>query len=347
MVDPGVALIVFFGITILVALLVWPRVGVAPRLLRLSRLDERVRLEDALKHVFTCQQSGQMCSLESLAGRLEVSTAQAALLLSRLAEMGLVHMEGDGPTLTHDGAQTAVRIVRTHRLWERYLADRTGVPPVEWHDQAERMEHSLSPEQTDRLESRLGHPSWDPHGDPIPTSDGEIPPAPGIGLLSTDPGRTVEVVHLEDEPREIYDALLDDGLVLGGRLEVVARTDRGVRVRAGGREWTLGSVAARNISVRQLPAGEHVDPDGITLLDVRPDETVRVVEISGACQGTQRRRLLDLGVVRGTEITRELVSAAGDPVAYRIRGALIALRKTQASRIIVERTENHNAAEVA
>ena len=347
MVDPGFALIVFFGIAILVAVLVWPRVGVAPRLLRLSRLDERVRLEDALKHVFTCQQSGQMSSLQSLAGRLEVSTGQAASLLSRLAEMGLVQMEGDGPTLTPDGAQTAVRIVRTHRLWERYLADRTGVPPVEWHDQAERMEHTLSPEQTDRLESRLGHPSWDPHGDPIPTADGEIPPIPGIGLPSADPGHAVEIVHLEDEPREIYDALLDDGLVLGGRLEVVAQTERGVRVRTGGREWTLDPVAALNISVRLLPPGEHAGPEKITLLDAQQDETVRVVEISGACQGTQRRRLLDLGVVRGTEITRELVSAAGDPVAYRIRGALIALRETQASWITVERTENHDAAEVA
>ncbi len=347
MVGPGFTLIVFFGITLLLALLAWPGVGVAPRLLRRSRLGERVRLEDALKHVFMCEQSGQACSLESLAGRLEVSTAQAAPLLSRLAEMGLVQMDGDGPALTHDGVQTAVRIVRSHRLWERYLADRTGVPPIEWHDQAERMEHSLSPEQTDSLESRLGHPTWDPHGDPIPTSDGEIPPAPGIGLLSADTGCTVEVVHLEDEPREIYDALLDDGLVLGGRLTVIARTDRGVRVRTGGREWTLDSVAARNVSVRQLPAGTHAESDGITLLDVQPDETVRVIEISGACQGTQRRRLLDLGVVRGTEITPELVSAAGDPVAYRIRGALIALRRRQASWIVVERTENHDAAEVA
>ena len=347
MVSPGLALAVFFGIAFLLAVLTWPRVGVAPRLLRLARQDQRVRLEDALKHLFMCQQSGQMSSLESLAGRLEVSRGQAASLLSRLAEMGLVHMEGDGPTLTPEGAQTAVRIVRTHRLWERYLADRTGVPPVEWHDQAERMEHSLSAEQTDRLESRLGHPSWDPHGDPIPTSDGEIPPVPGIGLLSSDPGRTVEIVHLEDEPREIYDALLDDGLVLGGRLEVVARTDRGVRVRTGGREWTLDPVVARNISVRQLPPGERAEPVRLTLLDVARGETARVVEISGACQGTQRRRLLDLGVVRGTEITPELVSAAGDPVAYRIRGALIALRETQASWIAVERIENHDAAEVA
>ena len=337
--DPSFALLVFAALVLIAAALLWPERGVLPRLLRLWRLGERVRLEDALKHVLTCRQSGQACSLDSLAGRLEVSTARAAALLSRLAAMGLVRMAPDGPVLTSEGEQSAIRIVRTHRLWERYLADRTGIPPAEWHERAERMEHALSAEQTDALELRLGYPSWDPHGDPIPDASGEIPPAPGIELTTVEPGRTVEIVHLEDEPREIYDALLGEGLVLGGRLDVVARADRGIRVRgAGGREWTLDAVAARNVSVRPLPAGERAAANWTTLRDARPGETVRVVEISRACQATQRRRLLDLGVVRGTRITPELVSATGDPVAYLIRGALIALRRQQASWIRVERT---------
>ena len=77
-VDPGQALTVFAAAVGLLAISLWPRSGVVPRLLRLSRLGERVRLEDALKHVYTCQREGQSCSLESLAGRLEISTARAA-----------------------------------------------------------------------------------------------------------------------------------------------------------------------------------------------------------------------------------------------------------------------------
>lgn len=144
-------------------------------------------------------------------------------------------------------------------------------------------------------------------------------------------------MHLEDEPPEIYAALLDDGLVLGGRLEVIEKTDRGVRVRSMGSEWTIDAVTAGNVTVRQLPEGERTDPTRITLLDATPRETVRVIRISQACQGSQRRRLLDLGVVRGAEITPELVSASGDPVAYRVRGALIALRGAQAAEILIER----------
>ena len=336
MVDPALALLLFAGLCVVLAAFLWPRRGLVPRWLSMARLGERVRLEDALKHVFMCRQTGQGCSVDSVAGHLELSPARAAALLSSLTRMGLIRMEPDGPAVTREGSRSAVSLVRTHRLWERYLADRTGVPPAEWHEQAERMEHTLSPEQADALEVRLGHPTWDPHGDPIPDATGELPPAPGVGLGAIEPGRMVEVVHLEDEPRETYDALLEDGLVLGGCLEVVAREDAGIRVRAGGREWTVDLVASRNVSVRELPEGERAAPASTTLDAVSIGEPVRVVDISRACQGPERRRLLDLGLVRGTEITARFASAAGDPVAYTIRGALIALRRRQASWIAVE-----------
>ena len=335
--DPALALIVFGILLAAAAALLWPRTGLAPRLHRLLLLSERVRLEDSVKHIYTCERTGRVCSLESLAGRLEVSRTRAAALLSRLTAMGLAHTGGRGPTLTEEGRQSALRLVRTHRMWERYLADRTGVPASDWHDEAERMEHALSTAEVDALDTRLGHPRWDPHGDPIPTSSGEVPPDQGLGLVSADPGRTVEILHLEDEPREIYDGLIRAGLVLGGRLDVVARTDSSVRVRSGGREWEIDTVAAGNVTVQYLPLGERAETSRTTLLDATAGETVRVTGISRACQGIQRRRLLDLGVVRGTSITPELASAAGDPVAYRIRGALIALRRTQAAWIQVDR----------
>jgi DtxR family Mn-dependent transcriptional regulator len=155
-------------------------------------------------------------------------------------------------------------------------------------------------------------------------------------LAGVEPGRTVEIVHLEDEPREIYDALLADGLGLGARVAVLGRTDRQVRLHALGREWPMDIVVARNVTVRLLPAGSDADAPLPTLLDLAPGQRGRVVGLSPACQGSQRRRLLDLGVVRGTTIEAAFASAAGDPVAYRVRGALLALRSEQASWIRVE-----------
>ena len=330
MTDPGIALLVFGLVATGSGVLFWPRAGLVARLRQLIRLSERVFLEDAIKHLHTCEREGRPGTLEGLAGRLNVSRARAAALLSRLTEMGFAQSGASGPALTGAGRHSALRLVRTHRMWERYLADRTGVPPGEWHDEAERVEHDLSKEQVDALDERLGYSRWDPHGDPIPTPAGDLPPDRGLNLTAVEPGRAVEVVHLEDEPRELYDALIADGFVLGGRLDVVARTDGAVQVHAGGRTWDVDPIAAGNVTVRRLPAGEHGDAPSRTLAESQPGETVHVENISRACQGAQRRRLLDLGVVPGTPIRRELTSAGGDPVAYRIRGALIALRSAQA-----------------
>jgi len=286
------------------------------------------------------EQAGRTPTLESLAGRLTISTNDAAKLVTRLTESDFVHPGREGLTLTTLGRESALRLVRTHRLWERYLADRTGVPAAEWHDEAEIMEHSLSAEQTDALSARLGHPRWDPHGDPIPTASGELPEVEQLSLGLAPLGMALEVVHLEDEPREIFNGLLNHGLVLGGRVEAIERNNRQVRVLVDGSERRINMVEAQNVTVRVLPESQHTGSRPITLADLDLGETARVIDISPACRGSERRRLLDLGVVRGTEIRVDMESAAGDPVAYLIRGALIALRRSQAAWIRIERAES-------
>ena len=107
----------------------------------------------------------------------------------------------------------------------------------------------------------------------------------------------------------------------------------------GGREWSVDLVDARNVTVRVLAEGESAEGPSETLADLAPGEMGRVLGLSPACRGQQRRRLLDLGVVKGTEITAEMVSAAGDPVAYLIRGALIALRRPDDRPTVGERVD--------
>ena len=340
MVDPLFALTVFAGSVTVLIVMFWPRRGIYARLSQSFRLTKRVQLEDALKHFYMWEQVGRTPTLESIAGRLTISTDDAAKLVTRLTESDFVHPGKEGLTLTKPGRESALRLVRTHRLWERYLADRTGVPAVEWHDEAEIMEHSLSAEQTDALSARLGHPRWDPHGDPIPTASGALPAVEQLSLGLAPLGMALEVIHLEDEPREIFNGLLNRGLVLGGRVEAIERDNRQVRVLVDGSERRINMVEAQNVTVRVLPEGQHTGSRPITLADLDLGETARVIDISPACRGSERRRLLDLGVVRGTEIRVDMESAAGDPVAYLIRGALIALRRSQATWIRIERAES-------
>lgn len=335
MVDPRSALLAFLGLVVLGAVLFWPVRGVVPRLVRVARLSERVRAEDALKHLYDAETRGVACTPESLAGMLQVRSATALRIFGRLQSLGLAAASQDGFVLTEDGRSYALRILRTHRLVERFLADRTGILPGEWHDQAEEWEHRLDEAATERLASRMGQPLYDPHGDPIPTARGVVPEPRGIPLHTAPPGATVTVIHLEDEPAEVFQRLLSSGFVLGQSLRILEVTPARVRFEVEGKDASLNTVLARNVTVRLLPEPEGMVEARRTLADIEVGERAAVVGISAACQGPQRRRLLDLGVVPGTVVTAVMRSAAGDPIAYDVRGALIALRRQQAEWIRV------------
>jgi len=335
--DPRLALLAFAGLAALLVLVWWPRIGLFWRWRRAGRGAERVLLEDGLKHLYTCEAAGHYCTTESLAGILGVSRGRAVEVVSRLEETALAGHDGKGLALTPAGRRYALRIVRTHRLYERYLADRTGVIPGEWHAAAEDAEHALSEAEVEGLASRMGHPLYDPHGDPIPTAAGELPPARGVSLPTLEVGDTARVVHIEDEPEEVFRVLHAEGLRVGSVVRVEGAEADGVRLRVEGREIQLSPGAARNLTVERTVAAAH-DPDVERLDALRPGESAEVIRLAATVQGPSRRRLLDLGVVPGTVIRADLSSASGDPVAYRIRGALIALRRVQAHEILVRRT---------
>lgn len=261
MLAPGPALLRFALLVLAVAALAWPQRGLLARLRRARRDARRIGVEDTLKYLFHRETEGLAVHPDAVAGALGIRPAAARDLLERLDAAGLVAAGGATYALTPRGRQEALRIVRTHRLLEHYLADHTGVEPAEWHALAEEAEHDLTPAEAEALATRLGQPRFDPHGEPIPTAEGTLP---------------VTTIRPDGPPPER------------------------------------------------------------TLADAAPGETVRVRRLTGDCRGPQRRRLLDLGVVPGTAITAELTSPGGDPVAYRIRGALIALRRQQAAWIEID-----------
>ena len=141
------------------------------------------------------------------------------------------------------------------------------------------------------------------------------------------------VVHLEDEPRDVYLQLIAEDLNLGTAVEVTEISAESVRFLADGRKHFLPPLVAANASVAPLPQEEEMRGPFETLAVLRPRERGEVVRISASCHGLERRRLMDLGIVPGTVIRAEMKSPGGDPTAYRIRGALIALRRDQAAHI--------------
>lgn len=332
--DPLYALLIFFALVALSAAVLWPTRGILPRLRRLARLTDRVRMEDVLKQLYKLEYDHLPATTESVAGGVQIPRGQAVRLLQRLEENRLVTAGAARFRLTDEGRAQALHIVRTHRLWERFLADRTGTAPEEWHEQAETREHLLTAAQADDLAAALGHPVYDPHGDPIPTAEGDMPARSGVPLSSLEPGERGLIIHLEDEPGEIYRELVALGLGLMAPVERLEGEAGQVCFRTGETRYEVSGALARNITVE--PSSDVTDPGwSRTLADLRPGESATVAGISTLCRGPARRRLLDLGVVPGTVIHARMRSAGGDPVAYDIRGALIALRREQAAHIQV------------
>jgi len=269
-----------------------------------------------------------------MAGALQVPPGRAAELLQELEHRRLVSFERGVLRLQPAGRELALHIVRAHRLWESYLADQTGVAEAEWHPRAERQEHLLSPQQADALAARLGHPTHDPHGDVIPDAQGRLPADPGQPLHAIPADTPVVFTHIEDEPETVYAQLCAAGLRPGMKAFVIEKSADRIRFWADGNEHVLAPVLAGNITAAPLPDFKTQDLiEERFLSQLQPGDQAAVLGLSPACRGAERRRLLDLGFVPGTPVAVEMVSPAGDPTAYRVRGTVIALRREQAGLI--------------
>jgi DtxR family Mn-dependent transcriptional regulator len=135
-------------------------------------------IQDYLKEIYKLQSDGLRVSVTALAKRQRVSPASASAMVKKLAAIELVeHAPYRGVQLTSAGERVAVEGIRHHRLIELYLARTLGVDVDDVHDEADRLEHVLSEELEARIDSALGFPTHDPHGDPIPNADLQWPAA--------------------------------------------------------------------------------------------------------------------------------------------------------------------------
>ena len=158
----------------------------------------------------------------------------------------------------------------------------------------------------------------------------------GLPLSALPVDAPARIVHLEDEPNAVYAQIIALGLNPGMLIRVLESTPARIRFWADGNEHVLAPIVATNVTAELLPAEEEpaVDEQGV-LSALAPGKAAEVVSISRSCRGAERRRFMDLGILPGTPIAAEIQSPGGDPTAYRIRGALIALRRDQADLIHV------------
>ena len=320
---------------LLAVIIFLPRMGILARLHRAQRDAARILREDALKHAYHCEYSGIPCTLDSVAGSLGMNRNRVVSLLEELSSRRLISHSGAEITLTNEGRGYALSVIRVHRLWERYLSDETTVQELQWHEKAERQEHRLTEDETRELAKRLGQPLFDPHGDPIPSPEGVVPEPKGKLLQAFDKGDAVRIIHVEDEPATVYAQLVEMGFFPGTTVKILVSTAEKIVVEKEGETVDLTLSLAANITAQRVPTTQF-KKEQRTLASLQIGSNGIVTEISPACRGLQRRRLMDLGIVPGTQIEAELRAVGGDPTAYRVRGAMIALRRQQAELVFLE-----------
>jgi DtxR family Mn-dependent transcriptional regulator len=210
-------------------------------------------VEDYAKAIYSLQTSlDSPVSTTALADKLSVTPASASGMVRKLDELGLVeHRRYKGVVLTDKGRRLALEVLRHHRLLEAYLADSLGVPWDRVHDEAEVLEHVLSEELEALIAAKLGHPTHDPHGDPIPSADLELIEEPHAALASLQAGATGVLVRVSDAEPEMLRYLAERGIKPGDRFEVIERQpfDGPLFVRFGDHVHVLGGSLARAMSV--------------------------------------------------------------------------------------------------
>ena len=335
--NPISALIIFFVIVALLFVFFRPIKGWFWILRKNFKNNEKTIIEDILKQLYHFENSGNRVDMKTLVQVLDYKNTRIVEAIKKMTINDLIYFESDILKLSETGREYALRIVRVHRLWERYLADKTGFHKTEWHDRAEMMEHKLNHDETNTLAAHLGNPKFDPHGDPIPTKTGKMAQVNGVELPLLQVNTIGRITHIEDEPEVIYKQILAENIHIGSLIRVIENNNTRITFQSEGEEFKLAPIVAANLTVSPIEKEIVIEDNIARLSSLNEEETARIIGISKESRGESRRRLLDLGFVKGAKISIDLMNPLGEPHAYLIKGTSIALRKNQAAKILIKK----------
>ncbi len=312
----------------------------------------------------------QPVPLSKLAEVFMISPVSVNEMCRKLQDNGLVNYQPyKGASLTPEGEEKAKYIIRRHRLWEVFLTEKLSFENKEAHEIACQLEHATTDLLADRLDAFLEYPSVTPSGEPIPKSD---------GVLSNDIQTTLDLIGI-GQNTHVYRCDVDEitlaylqrsGIRPGVKLSLMASSNDGLLIRMeDGKVSTLSRDLAKSIivfvtkgednahdhqdqssSMESSNTKEVIKMENIKIRDIPQNaiqrvnlDTLRVgqrgIVIGVGGKGQVRQRMLDMGLVPGSEIEVIRVAPLGDPVEFSIKGYHLSLRKSEAKEIIVEVTE--------
>ena len=209
--------------------------------------------ENYIKAIYQLSEnSSDNINTNLLAEHMQTKASSATDMLKKLAEKSLVqYAKYQGCSLTQEGQKAALNIIRKHRLWETFLVQKLNFGWEEVHEIAEQLEHIQSNKLTERLDSYLGFPKFDPHGDPIPTVDGKLPIKRSILLSDCDLNEVVVISGVKDGEVEFLAYLNDIGCTLGTELKIINKFnfDGSLLIELNGKQIQFSAVISKRITV--------------------------------------------------------------------------------------------------
>ena len=320
----------------------------------MNLLDENLSdsMEMYLVTIARLREGDEPVPLSQLADSLEVTSVSVNEMCRKLQDNGFViYRPYKGAALTQAGEKLANHTLRLHRLWEVFLVEKLQFDLKEADEIACLLEHATADEVIDRLDDYLDNPQFSPRGLPIPNSYHESEHATTIPLNKVPVGETVRVVrHKAGEGAAHF--LAESGIIAGSEIRVAANSPRLVLVEVNGAEVSLATHLAAQIEIDDRELNLRIRTESnqqrnegsmekqttatqqIPLSQLKKGQGAIVVRIGG--KGAVRRRMMDMGVVPGAEVSVIRVAPFGDPVEYSIKGYSLSLRKSEAENIIIE-----------
>jgi len=295
--------------------------------------------------------NSQPVPLSQLADDLSISPVSANEMCRKLQDHGLViYRPYKGASLTAEGERRACYILRRHRLWEVFLVDKLGLDYDQSHDAACQLEHATSELLADRLDAFLGYPAVNPRGEPIPRTDGSLAERALLPLDKLSTGQHGHVIRCD--VNEAARAFLDErGMRPGAPFAIMATAEDSLLVQVGGTHISLarslaeavrveldekGVIAADELQQSILEEESEMAKTNsqISLHELKTGQRGVVVHVGG--KGPAKRRMMDMGLVPGSEVKVVRVAPLGDPIEFTVKGYNLSLRKSEASNIQVE-----------
>jgi len=306
------------------------------------------------------REEGEPVPLSLLAETLSISPVSVNEMCRKLQDMDLlIYQPYKGATLTPEGERRALAILRRHRLWEVLLVRELGFAYDGAHQIACQLEHATPELLADRLDLFLDRPRVNPLGEPIPPKDGQMPSRATVALPDLSAGQGGHVVRCDIQGAPLA-FLTEHGIRPGASFAVLGTTAESILIDVQGTPISLARTLAQAIQVEPekkgaprtpLPANVGIAPpqeqeipqmlandptkvQQLTLDRLRVGQRGAVVRIGS--QGAAKRRMMDMGLVPGTEVTVKRVAPLGDPIEFIVKGYSLSLRKAEARHILVE-----------